>query len=182
MSLIIVEGSQGAGKTHLIENSKYSKYHYKFSFPKFAKELAMLKNNEAAIFAFTMGKDLQLLEYASRHTDQIIITDRNFLSTAAYGMLFHRTSDQNIYNFLTVVEELWNTKNNNVIYVEGVNALFQRKHNDEFDYIFAQRDKQIECYKKVINHTNIPIAMFFNHYTEESQDEFDKMLTRVIFE
>ena len=175
--LFIIEGSQGVGKTTLIKNSPLKDYYYHFSFSEHVQELN-LKGSANDLWNFTMGKDLQLLEWAHNHPNQTMVVDRGFLSTIVYAQLLNRASEEQINGFLQYLITSRLLTYVEIIYISGKNNSFKREHNDGFDELYSQQEAQDRIYNQIITANNIcPIHQFRNDFDERSIKDFSELVS-----
>jgi thymidylate kinase len=178
--LYIIEGAQGAGKTTLIQTSSLKDYYYHFSF---SEHLFCLDiTNPRDVWYFTMGKDLQFLEYTSKNPNQYFVTDRSFLSTIVYADLFSRINKLQIFDYLYYVAKNL-LQQAQIVYIEGTNPNFTRQHQDGFDALYLQKSQQEVLYKQYISllekEYNIETIPFYNKFTMESITEFQRLINAI---
>ena len=202
--LVFVEGPRNVGKSFMIEEIK--DMHLKnIVFPKFdftGIHDFILKNNNLigenspkdrkAILGVSFGKDLQTLQFLKEKIfeDKIIIMDRGFLSSAVYGILFNRFSEEEAIQYLEYIQNRFFSQEENqaeIIYVDSQKKNpFDRGYKDKWNNL-DQTDSnfQSRIYNGIINNPLLEgirkrIHMFNNDFDEDSRMSFKKMIWRIL--
>lgn len=125
--IITVCGLQLVGKSTVLEPLFNEYKHYKFPTGKICKTMDI-----NITWEFQVAKDIAMLDIFSKEKD-VILLDRGPLSTIFYSLLFKRTSEENIRNYvhsmLKSYSNVWRP-----IWIKSFGApLLERKKSDNFD-------------------------------------------------
>jgi len=174
--IITVEGAQTAGKSYLLEHSKFHSYHFEFT--DYTKKFSYLSRIDP-LLGFTMGKDLQLLQYAEKHPDELIIADRLFVSTLVFGSIFQRASLEILEEYAFLIAEHFHYVP--IVYVQrDPHIQVDRNKNDGYDNIMKRRQQQIISYEFWLKKLPNTIYGFDNLFDDLSVDRFNYLIETIL--
>lgn len=175
---IFIDGFQTTGKSTLIEKCDF-KYN-RFPFNQYLDSLD-LKND---LNGFQIGKDLGML-FALQYNKENVIFDRGPFSTIFYSLKENRFGNKTPEILTKFLSEISKFKNCEYVFVVKKNNKenIKREHNDGFDYLNDDDDKEKENILQDIVNTakqfGINIHIFTNDFSKSLDDNiynFNKLL------
>ena len=184
--IIIFEGCRNSGKTFLgnkiSENLNIPRFQFDFS--KYFSELGLTSKNDRSSQAFSISKDLMLLQL---NRDGFIkndcIVDRGFLTVLAWGILENRINVDEAFSQFDLLHSSGLLNDIVVIYIHGENPNKRSSHKDQWDEI-EKSDLEKRSYETILNYSrekdlNINLIRFENNFTDESITELSKIIENV---
>lgn len=191
--VVIIEGAQGSGKTHLIRSLKKMLdsqgrddiIFYKYQHVDHLKKLELNHIEPTAAFHyFTISNTLTMLELQDTlFKDKILVYDRGIFSAYVWSILRERLgklSNTKLHEEMTRFLELSLYRNCHVIRIKPVDHV-ERDHSDIFDkFTDSNRENSIfdSILERNMNHIDNPSRN--NSYTEVS-NHMDKLSEATLY-
>lgn len=184
--IIIFEGCRNSGKTFL--GNKISETlnipRFQFDFSKYFTELGLTSKNDRSSQAFSISKDLMLLQLnRDGFIKEDCIVDRGFLTVLSWGILENRINEDEAFNQFDMLHSSGLLKDIVVIYIEGQNPNKRFEPKDQWDEI-EKSSLERESYERMIKYSEsknlgFNLIRFENNFNEQSIVELSKIIENV---
>lgn len=173
--IIFVDGSQGVGKSTLIDGicSKFPIYKYKFPFSEYTKTFNLTDRN--SLKGFQLGKDLASLYFLSREgisSKYSQIIDRGPLSSVYYSLTTGRMSIDEVEEFFKIISE-YSDKFSFILVVSNTPVEFIRDKKDGFDELKSKEvdpEGALEIIVNLANKYGVRVKVFRNNFSESIEN------------
>jgi len=190
--IIIIEGAQGSGKSHLINKLKRLLEHrnpdlnkdiifYKYNHVKYMNELNFNEIEPGASFHyFTISNTLTILElHKTVLKDKILVFDRGIFSAYAWSIMRNRIPKNILNEELTNLLKLDLYSNCHIIRIKSKNIM-KRDHSDLFDKYTDSTCENIEFDNILNNNINLISNGSKNNSFVEFENQLD-IFSEIVF-
>jgi len=180
--ILMIEGSRGVGKTHLIKSlnmdnnihknpfANYFNYCFTHDFPTLNKvEL----NQKPEIHYYSLSYDLTILDLIKTNKiNHNLIVDRGLLSSLVFGIQANRITFDQAKNQYKFVEQNYGNFFE-IIYIIG-NTDKDTRNKDMWS-LYNNKETS-DLYQKLIDELNIPVTYITNRYDKQSVEAFNSLI------
>ncbi len=182
----VFEGPRNSGKTFLSEFISHS-FHiprFQFKFANFFKDLNLKSENSKEAHAFSLGKELMLMQLAKDLKHESYIHDRGILTVLVWGLLEGRITEEEAREQIEILRRYSLLDQVTIIYIQGSNPDKSDRAKDQWDHIDGD-PRERETYEKVIAMFQEAglnkIWVFINGFDDKSVNNIGSMFEDILF-
>jgi len=186
--IYVFEGPRNSGKTFLSNHiaKKKSIERFQFQFADYFKRLGLESQNSKEAHAFSMGKELMILQlFKDVQFNKCLIHDRGMLTVLAWGLMENRISEQEMVDQVKMLKNFNIMSGATIIFITGDNPNKSERNKDDWDRIDGD-SRELESYEKVISefeeHQICKILRFTNNYDQDTLKSFDDLFDSIVCE
>jgi hypothetical protein len=172
--IYVFEGPRNSGKTFLSKyiSTKFYIERFQFAFVDFFRVLGLQSQNNKESHAFSMGKELMIMQlFKEIDFKKSIIHDRGILTVLAWGIMEQRITEEEMESQVKMIKDFNLMENVTIVFIMGDNPNKSDRNKDQWDRIDGDV-REFECYQKVIlkfqEYGIGRISKFQNNFDEES--------------
>jgi len=184
--IYVFEGPRNSGKTFLSNHIAKRRYieRFQFKFSDYFKRLGLVSQNSKEAYAFSMGKELMILQlFKDVDFKKDIIHDRGMLTVLAWGIMENRITEQEMEDQVKMLKDLDVMSGATILFITGDNPDKSERNKDDWDRIDGD-SREFESYEKVISkfeeHQICKIIRFTNNYDGQTLDSFEDLFDRIV--
>ena len=184
--IYVFEGPRNSGKTFLSNHiaKRESIKRFQFQFADYFKRLGLESQNSKEAHAFSMGKELMILQlFKDVKFSECLIHDRGMLTVLAWGLMENRISEQEMEDQVKMLKDLDVMSGATIIFITGDNPNKSERNKDAWDRIDGD-SRELVSYEKVIlkfeEYQICKILRFTNNYDQDTLKLFENLFDHIV--